>query len=37
LFHEAVRQSPSGGTWYAIGRLKLKLAPDIVKTDEGHA
>ena len=37
LLHEAVHANPRlAEAWYAIGRLKLKLAPDIVKTDEGH-
>jgi len=37
LLHEAVHANPHlAEAWYAIGRLKLKLAPDIVKTDELH-
>jgi hypothetical protein len=37
LLQEAVRANPRlAEGWYAIGRIKLKLAPDIVKTDESH-
>ena len=35
LLHDAVRVNPKlAEGWYAIGRIKMKLAPEIVKTDE---
>jgi len=35
LLHDAVRANPKlGEAWYEIGRIKMKLAPEIVKTDE---
>ena len=35
LLQDAVRANPKlAEGWYAIGRIKMKLAPEIVKTDE---
>jgi hypothetical protein len=35
LLLDAVRANPKlAEAWYAIGRIKMKLAPEIVKTDE---
>jgi hypothetical protein len=35
LLHDAVRLNPKlAEAWYAIGRIKMKLAPDVVRTDE---
>jgi hypothetical protein len=35
LLEEAVHANPRlAEAWYALGRLRLKLAPEIVKTDE---